>query len=212
LKGHSMSITNFLKLSPVMPVVTIHDAADAVPVAKALVRGGIRIIEITLRTPSALGAMRAVADAVPEMVVGAGTVLNRGDLDACISAGAAFAISPGATAELLAAGRHSPIPYLPAVATSSDIMAGLASGYTHFKLFPATVVGGTAALKALAGPFPNVKFCPTGGISEATAAEFLALQNVLCVGGSWVASDARIKAKDWDGIEAAARAAVALKK
>jgi 2-dehydro-3-deoxyphosphogluconate aldolase / (4S)-4-hydroxy-2-oxoglutarate aldolase len=207
-----MSIADFLKLSPVMPVVTLHDAADAVPVAQALVRGGIRVIEITMRTQAALGAMRAVADAVPEMVVGAGTVLNRADLDACIAAGAAFAISPGATAELLAAGKQSPVPYLPAVGTASEIMAGLSAGYTHFKLFPATVVGGVSALKAFAGPFPDIRFCPTGGISESSAPEFLALPNVLCVGGSWIASDARIKAKDWAGIEAAARAAVALKR
>jgi 2-dehydro-3-deoxyphosphogluconate aldolase / (4S)-4-hydroxy-2-oxoglutarate aldolase len=206
-----MSIADFLKLSPVMPVVTLYDAADAVPVAQALVRGGIRVIEITMRTPAALGAMRAVADAVPEMVVGAGTVLNRADLDACIAAGAAFAISPGATTELLAAGKESPVPYLPAVSTASEIMAGLSAGYTHFKLFPATVVGGASALKAFAGPFPDIRFCPTGGVSESSAPEFLALPNVLCVGGSWIASDARIKIKDWAGIEAAARAAVALK-
>ncbi len=205
-----MSIAQFLTLSPVMPVVTLQDAADAVPVAEALVRGGIRVIEITLRTKAALAAMRAVADAVPEMVVGAGTVLNRSDLDACIAAGAKFAISPGATAELLAAGRQAPVPYLPAVASASDIMAGLAHGYSHFKLFPATVVGGVSALKAFAGPFGDARFCPTGGISEATAAEFLALPNVLCVGGSWIASDARIAAKDWAGIEAAARAACLL--
>lgn len=202
-----MNISDILKLSPVMPVVTIHDVADAVPVAQALVRGGIRFIEITLRTPVALASMRAVADAVPEMVVGAGTVLSRADLDACIAAGAQFAISPGATPELLAAGHTAPVPYLPAVATPSDIMAGLAAGFTHFKLFPATVVGGVAALKAFAGPFGAALFCPTGGISETTAKDFLALPNVLCVGGSWVASDARIGAKDWAGIETAARAA-----
>jgi 2-dehydro-3-deoxyphosphogluconate aldolase / (4S)-4-hydroxy-2-oxoglutarate aldolase len=205
-----MSIADFLKLSPVMPVVTLHHAADAVPVAQALVRGGIRVIEITMRTKAALAAMRAVADAVPEMVVGAGTVLNRADLDACSAAGAAFAISPGATAELLVAGKNAPIPYLPAVGTASEIMAGLAAGYTHFKLFPATVVGGIGALKAFAGPFPDIRFCPTGGISETTAGDFLKLANVLCVGGSWIASDARIQAKDWVGIEAAARAAASL--
>jgi 2-dehydro-3-deoxyphosphogluconate aldolase / (4S)-4-hydroxy-2-oxoglutarate aldolase len=202
-----MKIADILKLSPVMPVVTIHDVADAVPVAQALVRGGIRLIEITMRTPAALAAMRAVADAVPDMVVGAGTVLTRADLDACIAAGAQFAISPGATPELLLAGQNAPVPYLPAVATASDIMAGLAAGYTHFKLFPATVVGGIAALKAFAGPFGAARFCPTGGISETTAADFLALGNVACVGGSWIASDARIAAKDWAGIEKAARAA-----
>jgi 2-dehydro-3-deoxyphosphogluconate aldolase / (4S)-4-hydroxy-2-oxoglutarate aldolase len=202
-----MKIAEILALSPVMPVVTINDPEDAVPIAKALVRGGIRLIEITMRTSAALASMRAVADAVPEMVVGAGTVLNRADLDSCIAAGAQFAISPGATPELLAAGKTAPVPYLPAVATASDIMAGLAAGYLHFKLFPATVVGGVAALKAFAGPFGSVKFCPTGGISEKTAPEFLALKNVACVGGSWIASDARIAAKDWPGIEAAARAA-----
>jgi 2-dehydro-3-deoxyphosphogluconate aldolase / (4S)-4-hydroxy-2-oxoglutarate aldolase len=155
--------------------------------------------------------MRAVAAAVPDMVVGAGTVLNRADLDACIAAGAQFAISPGATAELLLAGQSAPVPYLPAVATASDIMAGLAAGYSHFKLFPATVAGGTGALKAFAGPFGAARFCPTGGISENNAAEFLALGNVACVGGSWIASDARIAAKDWAGIELAAKAAVALR-
>ena len=202
------AIDQFLNLAPVMPVVTIHRVADAVPLARALTAGGLLAIEVTLRTDCALEAMAAIAGAAPEIAVGAGTVLNPRDLHAAAEAGAKFAISPGATAALLEAGRNGPIPYLPAVSSASGVMEGLAAGYDRFKLFPAAAVGGVALLKSLAGPFPQVKFCPTGGISLETAPTYMALSNVVCVGGSWMVPEDRIAAGDWAWIEAQARAAV----
>lgn len=201
-------IDDFLNLAPVVPVVTINDVADAVPLARALVAGGLLAIEVTLRTPCALAAIRTIATEAPEIAVGAGTIVNPDDLHAAAEAGAKFAISPGATAALLQAGRNGPIPYLPAVATASELMEGLAAGYDRFKLFPAVPAGGVALLKSFAGPFPQVKFCPTGGISLETAPSFLALPNVLCVGGSWMVPESKIVAKDWSSIEAGARATV----
>jgi 2-dehydro-3-deoxyphosphogluconate aldolase/(4S)-4-hydroxy-2-oxoglutarate aldolase len=206
-----MTIEDILALSPVMPVVTIADAAHAVPMARALVAGGLRTIEITLRTPAALAAVAAIAREVPEAVIGVGTVLTALDLKHAHEAGAGFAISPGSTPELLDAARHGPLPYLPAIATAGELMAGLDRGYTAFKFFPAAYAGGIGALKAFAGPFPGVRFCPTGGISLATAPEYLALPNVLCVGGSWVAPEAAIAAGDVGAIERLARQAAALK-
>jgi 2-dehydro-3-deoxyphosphogluconate aldolase/(4S)-4-hydroxy-2-oxoglutarate aldolase len=202
-------IEDFLRLSPVMPVVTIEDASVASDLARALVRGGIRVIEVTLRTPAALRAVEAIARAVPEIAVGAGTVLSASDLDAAASAGAAFAISPGATAALLSAGHTARIPYLPAVATASELMAGLAAGYRCFKFFPAGPAGGTAMLKAFAGPFPDARFCPTGGINQDSVKSYLDLPNVLCVGGSWLTPAEWVAAKDWDRIEAVAAKAAA---
>jgi 2-dehydro-3-deoxyphosphogluconate aldolase / (4S)-4-hydroxy-2-oxoglutarate aldolase len=207
----TLTPTEVLSLSPVIPVVTIEDAALAAPLARALLSGGVRTIEITLRTPAALDAIGAVARDVPEMVVGAGTVLNERDLAAAINAGAHYALSPGGTPALLDAARGAAIPFIPGVATSSEIMAGLERGYTHFKLFPAEQLGGVATLKALAGPLPSVRFCPTGSITADKATAYLALSNVLCVGGSWIASSERIKAQDWAGIEAAAKQAAALR-
>lgn len=201
-------IEDFLSLSPVVPVVTVHDVADAVPLARALTAGGLLTIEVTLRTPCALDAIAAIARDAPEVVVGAGTVASPADLEAAAAAGARFAISPGATNALLAAGRTAAIPYLPAVATASELMEGLAAGYSAFKLFPAEACGGIAMLRSLGGPFPQVKFCPTGGISLETAPGYLALSNVACVGGSWMIPDKLIKAKDWAAIEAGARATV----
>jgi 2-dehydro-3-deoxyphosphogluconate aldolase/(4S)-4-hydroxy-2-oxoglutarate aldolase len=203
-----ISIDSFLKLGPVVPVVTIRDVADALPLARALTAGGLPTIEVTLRTDCALAAIDAIVTAEPDMAVGVGTVLNPADLRAATDAGAKFAISPGATGALLAAGQTSAIPYLPAVATASEMMEGLALGYNRFKLFPAAAVGGVALLKSLAGPFPQVKFCPTGGINLASAPTYLALENVLCVGGSWMVSEDLIAAKDWSAIEALARATV----
>ena len=205
-----MTIEEILALSPVMPVVTIADAAHAVPMARALLAGGLRTIEITLRTPAALAAVAAIAKAVPELAVGVGTVLTAQDLRHAAEAGATFAISPGTTPELLDAARHGPLPYLPAIATAGELMAGLDRGYTAFKFFPAAYAGGVGALKAFAGPFPGVRFCPTGGISLATAPDYLALPNVLCVGGSWVAPEALIAAGDVAAIERLAREAAAL--
>jgi len=205
-------VEDILRLSPVMPVVVIEDAGVAVDLARALLRGGIRVIEVTLRTPAALRAIEAIARAVPEICVGAGTVLSPADLEASQRAGASFAISPGATSELLSAGASSTLPYIPAVATASDVMAGLAAGYSCFKFFPATAAGGIPMLKSLAGPFADVRFCPTGGISLQTAKSFLDLPNVLCVGGSWLAPADALAGKDWGKIEALAREASQLGK
>ena len=200
-----------LKLSPVMPVVVIDDAGHAEPLARALLAGGIRTIEITLRTPAALDSIRAIAQKAPEMIVGAGTVLTHDDLSAAINAGARYALSPGGTSRLLRKARKAAIPFIPGVATSSEIMRGMDLGYRCFKFFPAEQLGGVAALKAQAGPLPDVRFCPTGGISAEKAPSYLALNNVLCVGGSWVAPSEKIRAGDWAGIEAAAKEAAAVR-
>jgi len=205
-------IAEILQLSPVMPVVTIEEAAAGPDLARALVRGGIKVIEVTLRTPQALAAIEAIAAAVPEICVGAGTVMSPDDLNAAANAGATFAISPGATRELLAAGANFRIPYLPAVATASELMTAIAAGFRYFKLFPANVAGGLQALKAFYGPFPDVRFCPTGGINLQTAGSFLDLPNVLCVGGSWLTPNDLLKSHDWGRIEALAREAAALRR
>jgi 2-dehydro-3-deoxyphosphogluconate aldolase / (4S)-4-hydroxy-2-oxoglutarate aldolase len=205
------TIQEMLRLSPVMPVATIDDASVAVDLARALVRGGIRAIEVTLRTPTALQSIAAIARQVPEICVGAGTVLSEADLTAAAQAGAAFAISPGATPALLEAGRRARIPYLPAVATASELMVGLAAGYECFKFFPAGAAGGVATLKGFAGPFPQARFCPTGGISAETATSFLSLSNVLCVGGSWLTPADALTGRDWKKIETLAAHAAGLR-
>jgi 2-dehydro-3-deoxyphosphogluconate aldolase/(4S)-4-hydroxy-2-oxoglutarate aldolase len=205
------NIQDFLRRSPVMPVVTLDDASVAADLAQALLRGGIRTIEVTLRTPVALRAIELIARSVPEIAVGAGTVLNVADLRAAERAGAVFAISPGSTPALLEAGAQSSIPYLPAVATASELMLGLSADYRCFKFFPAAVAGGVAGLKAFAGPFPDARFCPTGGISIDTAPSYLALRNVLCIGGSWLTPGEAVAARDWAKIESLAREAVALR-
>jgi 2-dehydro-3-deoxyphosphogluconate aldolase / (4S)-4-hydroxy-2-oxoglutarate aldolase len=204
-------IEEVLRASPVMPVVTIDDAATAPDLARAFVRGGIRVIEVTLRTPAALEAIEKIASAVPEIRVGAGTVVGIADLHAAASAGASFAISPGATPTLLAGGASGPIPYLPAVATASELMAGIAAGYRFFKFFPAAAAGGIPMLKSLAGPFPDARFCPTGGISQETAHSYLELPNVLCVGGSWLTPADALTTRDWDRIQRLAAKAAALR-
>ncbi len=203
-------ISQILQLSPVMPVVTIEDAGTAVDLARALVRGGIRVIEVTLRTDQALRAIENIASKVPEICVGVGTVVSTDDLNLAENAGASFAISPGATRELLDAGLHRGIPYLPAVATASELMSAMAAGYRYFKLFPANVVGGVAALKGFHGPFPEARFCPTGGVSLQTAPDYLKLPNVLCVGGSWITPADALHARDWDRVETLSREAAAL--
>jgi len=205
-----MGIDEILRLAPVMPVITIDDPAKAVPLARALAAGGLKAIEITLRTPAALEAIAAIAREVPECVPGAGTVLTERDLHAAARAGAKFAVSPGATPALLDVARPGPLPYLPAVATASELMAAMERGYATFKFFPAEALGGPAALKALAGPFPTARFCPTGGIDAAGAPAYLALANVLCVGGSWVAPAAAVARRDFGAIERLARAAAAM--
>ena len=202
-------IERILKLSPVMPVVVIEEADIAPELARAFSRGGIRVLEVTLRTAAALRAIELIAREVPEISVGAGTVLSAQDLRAAADAGAAFAISPGATGALLEAGLNAPLPYLPAIATASELMAGLTHGYHCFKFFPAGPAGGTAALKSFAGPFPQARFCPTGGITPATVGSYLALPNVLCVGGSWLSPAQALAARDWKRIEALAADAAA---
>jgi 2-dehydro-3-deoxyphosphogluconate aldolase / (4S)-4-hydroxy-2-oxoglutarate aldolase len=206
-----MTLEHMLGLSPVMPVVTIADAASARLLARALLAGGIGAIEITLRTPAALEAIRRVAGEVPQMALGAGTILTEQDAFAAAEAGAHFLVSPGLTPALAKAARDCPAPLLPGVATASEAMAAREFGFRLLKLFPAEAAGGRALLKSLAGPLPDLRFCPTGGISLETAPDYLALGNVICVGGSWIAPDAAIAAGDWAGITARARAVAALR-
>ena len=200
-----------LAAGPVMPVVVIENPGKAVALARALVAGGLRAIEITLRTPRALEAVRAIAAEVPEAIPGVGTVLNAADLEAARAAGARFAISPGATPALFEAARRRTLPYIPALATASELMAAMEAGFSVCKFFPAAQAGGVAALKALAGPFPHARFCPTGGIDAASASAYLALPNVVCVGGSWITPRAALDAGDFGQIERLARAAAGLK-
>ncbi len=207
-----MRAEDVLALSPVMPVVVIDDAKHAAPMAHALRAGGLRTIEVTLRTPAALDAIRAIARETLEVVVGAGTVLNEADLNAAIEAGAAYALSPGATPELMRAALKAPIPFIPGIATSSELMAGLDLGYRCFKFFPAEQLGGVAGLKAIGGPLPKARFCPTGGIGPDAVEKYLALSNVMCVGGSWVTPADKMKSGDWAGIEALARQAASFRK
>jgi 2-dehydro-3-deoxyphosphogluconate aldolase/(4S)-4-hydroxy-2-oxoglutarate aldolase len=204
------TIEEILRLGPVLPVVTLRDVDHALPLARALAAGGVRAVEITLRTPAGLGAIAAVARHAPDCLAGAGTVLSAEDLQRAADAGAAFAVSPGATTALLGAAATGPIPFLPGIASASELMAAQESGFTHFKLFPAAQVGGTGLLKALAGPFPTARFCPTGGIDLRSAPDYLALPNVLCVGGSWLAPEALIAAGDFGAIERLAREAAGL--
>lgn len=198
-----------LRTGPVVPVMVIERLEHAVPLARALGAGGIRVLEVTLRTPVALEAIRAIAREVPGAIVGAGTVTRGEELDAVASAGGVFAISPGLTPELLDAANRGPIPLIPGVATVSELMTGLARGYDCFKFFPAEAAGGVRMLQSIAGPFPAATFCPTGGIGPANYREYLALRNVACVGGSWVAPQDAMDAGDWLRITALAREAVA---
>ena len=201
-----MDIGAIMRTAPVIPVIVIEDLAHAVPLAEALVAGGLPVLEVTLRTPVALAAIAAMK-AVPGAIVGAGTVLDATQLDQALAYGSQFIVSPGLTEPLGDAAIASGVPFLPGVASAGDIMRGLDMGLNHFKFFPATAAGGVPALKALAAPFGHVRFCPTGGIGPETAAEWLALEAVLCVGGSWVAPPG---APHRQRIERAARAAAAL--
>lgn len=200
-------IDDILRQAPVVPVLAVADPGDAIPLAETLVAAGLPVLEITLRTPVALEVIRRMRG-VPGAIVGAGTVLTAGDLAAVREAGAAFAISPGATDALYAAARNADIPLLPGIATASELMRGLEHGYDRFKFFPAESSGGIAALRGFAGPFAQVKFCPTGGIDAEKASSYLALPNVMTVGGSWMVPGDALAAKDWARIAALARAAV----
>ncbi|MBJ7000867.1 bifunctional 4-hydroxy-2-oxoglutarate aldolase/2-dehydro-3-deoxy-phosphogluconate aldolase [Streptomyces griseofuscus] len=207
----SSQVDSVLDLAAVVPVVVIAEVSDAVPVARALVGGGLRGVEVTLRTPAALEAIRAIAEEVPEAVVGAGTVITPGQVAAAVAAGARFLVSPGWTEGLLAAMRGCGVPFLPGVSTASEVVALLEHGVREMKFFPAQAAGGTAYLRSLAGPLPQARFCPTGGIGPGNAAEYLALPNVGCVGGSWMVPADAVAAGDWARIEALARAAAGLR-
>lgn len=210
MSGADPRVRAVLKLAPVIPVFTPEDVDDAVQVAHALFRGGLPVIEVTLRTPIALDAIKAMVEAVPDAVVGAGTVLTAAQMEQVKAVGGRFAVSPGATDRLYAAARDTDLPLLPGVATSSELMRGLEQGLDTFKFFPAVQAGGAAMLSAWNGPFGDVRFCPTGGISAQTAAQFLHLPNVLCVGGSWLTTRELVQARDWAGIEQLARQASVL--
>jgi 2-dehydro-3-deoxyphosphogluconate aldolase / (4S)-4-hydroxy-2-oxoglutarate aldolase len=200
-------IEDIMRLAPVIPVLVIEDSADAGAIARALVGGGLKVLEVTLRTPAALEAIAEMRK-VEGAVVGAGTVLNPAQLEQSLAAGAEFIVSPGLTEPLGRAAVESGIPFLPGVATAGDLMRGLDLGLSHFKFFPAETSGGIPALKALAGPFAGARFCPTGGITQASAPAWLALEPVLCVGGSWLVPKGSVEP---GGIEALARAAAALR-
>lgn len=205
-------IAELIRRATVIPVLTIERVEDAVPLARALVAGGVRTLEVTLRTPVAADAAKAIIAEVPDAVVGIGTILNAGDLARAEALGAKFGISPGATPELLKAVAASRLPFAPGIATASELMQALAHGFDVVKFFPAEQAGGIKALRALAGPFPNVRVCPTGGIGEANAAAWLTEPNVLAVGGSWLCPPADIRSGNWAGITAmCARAMKSLK-
>jgi len=199
-----------LRISPVIPVVTIDDPQDAVPLARALADGGVRIIELTLRTDSALTSLKLIAEEVPDILVGAGTILTPGQADAAVAAGAQYLVSPGVTPALLSHMLGLDVPVLPGVATVGEVMAVLESGLDTMKFFPAGPAGGPSYLAAIGAPIPHVRFCPTGGISLATAPDYLKLPNVSCVGGSWLTPADAVAAKDWNRITTLAREAATL--
>ncbi|MEM1389179.1 MAG: bifunctional 4-hydroxy-2-oxoglutarate aldolase/2-dehydro-3-deoxy-phosphogluconate aldolase [Pseudomonadota bacterium] len=199
-------LVDLCQKAPVIPVLVVEDASIAAPLARALVAGGLPVLEVTLRTPAALSVIAAMAE-VPGGLVGAGTVLTIDDVRNAKAAGAQFAVSPGATPALLEAAEAHDLPLLAGAATASEVMHLLERGYTCAKFFPASAIGGAAALKAIAGPLPKMRFCPTGGITPATAPDYLSLKNVMCVGGSWVAPADAVAAADWEQIKTLARAA-----
>lgn len=204
-------LDGLLKRAPVLPVLVISDADAAVPLARALVAGGLTVLEVTLRTPAALESIRRIHEQVPEAVVGAGTVVTPAQVLEARVAGAQFLVSPGITHGLLEALFGSELPFLPGAVTPSEVMALLERGLTHLKFFPAEAAGGVPMLKSIAGPLPQALFCPTGGIGRDNALEYLRLPGVVCVGGSWIAPDALVTAKDWTEITRLAREAVALR-
>lgn len=210
-KNPSLPLADILQRAPVIPVIVIQDLATAVPLAEALVAGGLPVLEVTLRTPAGLPAIEAMRRAVPQAIVGVGTLSTAEHFRASADAGAQFGVAPGLTPALLEASRHAPFPFLPGVMTPSELMTAREAGFRYCKLFPALQAGGVGMLKAMHSVFPDVSFCPTGGIQHKNAVDFLTLPNVLCVGGSWVAPPALIADGDWAGITLLARQAAALK-
>jgi 2-dehydro-3-deoxyphosphogluconate aldolase / (4S)-4-hydroxy-2-oxoglutarate aldolase len=210
LTQHDAGLLAILTAAPVVPVLTIEDRKMAVPLARALVEGGLTALEVTLRTPVALECIRAIAAEVEGADVGAGTVCDAGQLHDAVAAGAKFLVSPGATPGLLVAAADTPVPYLPGAATAGEAMALAERGITILKFFPAEPAGGIAYLKALGAPLPHIRFCPTGGIGLRNAPDYLALTNVICVGGSWVAPAAAVAAGDWATVKTLSAEAAAL--
>jgi 2-dehydro-3-deoxyphosphogluconate aldolase/(4S)-4-hydroxy-2-oxoglutarate aldolase len=208
MKNWKMSAEQILKTGPVVPVIVVNKLEHAVPMAKALVAGGIKVLEVTLRTPVAMDALRAMIEQVPEAIVGAGTVINPQQLQEVTEAGVQFVISPGITEPLLKAAVDGPVPLIPGISTVSELMTGMDYGLREFKFFPAEANGGVKALQAIAGPFPQVRFCPTGGISPTNYRDYLGLNSVLCIGGSWLVPNDALETGDWDRITQLARAAV----
>jgi len=204
------AIEQIMRTSPVIPVLTVDRLDCAEPLAQALVAGGLRVLELTLRTPAALRVLEAMVKAAPDAIVGAGTVLNADDLNRAVDVGAKFIVSPGLTEAVAKAAEKAAVPLLPGIATAGDIMRGLDLGLNRFKLFPAETSGGVAAAAAFAGPFADVAFCPTGGVTPENAPKYLGLKTVLCVGGTWVAPKAAVEAGDWERIIELARHAAAL--
>ena len=207
----AMTPLELMRVGPVIPVIVINDLAHAVPLAQALVAGGVRVLEVTLRTPMGLAAIRAIADAVKGAIVGVGTITSPEEFELAIAAGALFGVSPGLTPVLIEAARASSLPMLPGVMTPSEAIAARAAGFTELKLFPAQQAGGIGMLKAMGGPFPDLTFCPTGGVTPASAPDFLALPNVGCVGGSWLTPADAVALGDWGRITALAREAANLR-
>lgn len=207
-----MNIREIVGMAPVIPVLTVSDVADAVPLARALVMGGLRVLEITLRTPVAIPCVEAIRSAVPDAIVGVGTLTRAVDFAAAGRAGAQFGVSPGLTPELAGAARGARFPLLPGVMTPTEVIAARHAGFNILKLFPAPQAGGIGMLRAVASLFPDVLFCPTGGVTRASAEKYLALPNVICVGGSWIAPQELQQSRDWPSIEALARDAAALKR
>lgn len=209
LKNWQLSPKELFAMGPIVPVLVIENVEDALPIAEALLAADVRVLEVTLRTPSALGVIETIAKALPEAVVGAGTVTNRELLKRSSDAGAKFAISPGLTKDLLKAGNEGDIALIPGISSISELMDGIDYGYDHFKFFPAEASGGVKAIQSIGGPFPNIKFCPTGGININNVNNYLALKNVACCGGSWLVSDKIVKEKDWTQITKLATDAIA---
>ncbi|EME00921.1 MULTISPECIES: bifunctional 4-hydroxy-2-oxoglutarate aldolase/2-dehydro-3-deoxy-phosphogluconate aldolase [Stutzerimonas stutzeri subgroup] len=201
-------IDKWCSAARILPVITIEREADILPLADALAAGGLRVLEITLRSAQGLGAIRLLREQRPELIVGAGTVLDANMLEQAEAAGAQFIVSPGSTPALLEAALQGSLPLLPGVASASEIMLGYAMGYRRFKLFPAEICGGVAALKALGGPFGDIRFCPTGGVNARNARDYLALTSVMCVGGTWMVDAKAVRAGDWAAIESATRQAL----
>ncbi len=207
-----MNLLEIMREAVVIPVIAIDDLAHAVPMARALVAGGIRVLEVTLRTPQGLAAIRAIAEQVPEAIIGVGTLTTPEEFIASRDAGAVFGVSPGLTASLIAAAKSSGLALLPGVMTPSEVMAAREAGFRQLKLFPAVPAGGIGMLNAIGGPLGDITFCPTGGITQETAAQFLACKNVACVGGSWLTPKAAMQAGDWAQLTEIARKASALRK